>query len=190
MHLFGLARRGLPLLLGLCLLPLALAIPASYGQEGSQQITSVGGSVRAVERSSVSVAAPAPQGAAPGAYLPLVVRAPELVITFGTELGPGDQVINPGTVFPSGQVRLAYSIRMAGVQAEAFRYEFIINGVNQAGLGDSGFVPFDDTVIANQICFVQSGSTGCSGRPLDPGTYTIRLFVGDRAPVEATAVIQ
>ena len=120
-------------------------------------------------------------------FFPAVARSPGVSIQFGSGLDGQNNLVGTGTVFAYGIARLYYRYTIGGAAGRFYRTEWLLDGVRQPLLDDSGPIPLAQAVFTNSFC---SPSLGSCAQPVPRGTYHVALFIDDLRYQEATAVVQ
>lgn len=142
---------------------------------------------------ALAMLAPAParaQGGPAPTYLPLIVRPALAAIEFATGVNPETgEPIAPGTRFPSGTDLLYVAYRLEGLQGRQYRLDFTYAD-GETLTGTTRTAPGNAFRNWTSYCITTGGSCTSGRVPLDPGTYTARLYVDGQLFSEGQAVIQ
>jgi hypothetical protein len=120
-------------------------------------------------------------------FLPLIltsVKVGPLVFTGGAT---GDCQDATGTTFTYGIKYLCVDVIVNGGLGQQYRFDWVIDGRAQPGLGRSGTVSSQLVDIPDSICYGQSGNCGSA---IPRGAYQVTFFLDNIQYQQTTAVIK
>jgi hypothetical protein len=119
------------------------------------------------------------------AYLPLTTRPVTATILFGTNGYPPNP---PLTEFPAGARQFYYDVTIHGAIGQSYRLQLDLPRDELPD--DTGTISTTPTVLRGVFCY-SFGNNGCQNptSPLEPGTYTLRVFVQDELIAERSAIV-
>ena len=155
---------------------LGLALLLAAGRPGNRRAVAQIGDTRHAQPQQVSTI-----------FMPLVATLPEVDIQFGTGVDDQNNLLNPGTVFAYGIARLYYRYALTGAAGRQYRTEWLVDGVRQPLLDDSGPIPAASATFTNSFC---SPTLGPCDQPVPRAVYQVRLYIDNLLYREAAAVVR